>query len=258
MGGRIAASSRCALLALGSVAVPTAAHAIQADDPALRSLVGAVVEEVTRRPIPGAVVLIEGVPGTVTDSLGRFSIEGIAPGPHELRVRQFGYLSVTAHVDPPALPDVLVEIPLAPSPIAIDGLSAVVDRLALMNQRLESRRRATPTSVRTFDQERLVRSGTATFVDFLLAQPAVLPTSCAIGGLTGLCFVRRGRVIRPRVFIDELPAFGGLDELATYAPRDLYLVEIYSSGLEIRAYTHHFTERMARRPMALLPAMVGR
>ena len=41
--------------------------------------------------------------------------------------------------------------------------------------------------------------------------------------------------------------------LAMYSPADLYLVEVYSAGGEIRAYTHNFMERMARRPMTRIP-----
>lgn len=39
------------------------------------------------------------------------------------------------------------------------------------------------------------------------------------------------------------------------APLDIHLVEIYSRGLQVRVYTHAFMERMARRPIALFPAM---
>jgi hypothetical protein len=55
------------------------------------------------------------------------------------------------------------------------------------------------------------------------------------------------------VYIDEALLVGGLLQLETYRPHELYLVEVYSSGSEIRAYTHHFVERMARTPQALIP-----
>jgi hypothetical protein len=55
------------------------------------------------------------------------------------------------------------------------------------------------------------------------------------------------------VYIDEVRTIGGLDQLQDYLPQDFYLVEAYGGGLQIRAYTHHFMDRMARRPMALLP-----
>lgn len=218
-----------------------------------RVLTGVVIDELTREPIPGAAVLMEGHRGgVITDSLGRFTLRGFAAGPQELNVRQFGYLEITALVLPPELPHVLVEIPLAPAPIRLDGVTAVVEHLETIKQRLESRRRATALDVRTFDQERLLRSGAPSVLEFLLRNPAINPVPCR---RIGWCVYRRGRVISPKIYIDEAPAIGGFDQLASYNPQDLYALEIYSRGLQIRAYTYGFMERMARRPMALIPVI---
>ncbi len=49
---------------------------------------GRGVSLVDRAPIPAAVVSLEATAGQVlTDSLGRFSFEAVATGPHELTVR---------------------------------------------------------------------------------------------------------------------------------------------------------------------------
>ena len=53
--------------------------------------------------------------------------------------------------------------------------------------------------------------------------------------------------------MDEAVAFGGLDELESYAVSDIYLMEVYSRGTEIRVYTNRFMERMARKPIMLIP-----
>jgi hypothetical protein len=218
-----------------------------------RVLSGVVIDELTGEPVPGAAVLIEGHRGgTLTDSLGHFTLRGFAAGPQELNVRQFGYLEIIATVVPPQLPDVLVEIPLAPAPIRLDGVTAVVEHIETMQQRMESRRRATPLAVNTFGQERLLSSGAPSVLEFLLRSPFIHPVPCQS---TGFCVYRRGRVISPRVFIDEMPAFGGFEELASYNPQNIYALEIYSRGLQIRAYTYQFMERMARRPVALIPVI---
>ena len=195
----------------------------------------------------------------MTDSVGRFTLSGFPPGPQVLNIRQFGYLELTATVAPPELSSVLVEIPLAPAPITLEGVTAVVDHLATMTRRIESRRRAVSFTVRTYDQERLVRSGAPNVLRFLLQQPSINPIACGATrpGRFGLCVIRRGRAIRPRVYIDELWAFGGLDDLAMYRPQDLYLIEVYSFGTAIRAYTYDFMERASRRPVALLPVFPG-
>lgn len=80
-----------------------------------------------------SVVIMEGhQPGTMTDSVGHFTLRGFPSGPQVLNIRQFGYLELTSTVIPPELPDVLVEIPLAPAPIMLEGVTAVVDHLATM------------------------------------------------------------------------------------------------------------------------------
>jgi len=229
-------------------------------EPPTRVFTGTVIDEITRGPIAGAVVFIEEhSPGAVTDSLGRFLLSGFPPGIQVLHVRQFGYIQLTATVHPPALPDVLVEIPLTPAPIALGGLTAVVDHLETMTRRVESRRRATSFDTRVYDQERLIRSGAPDGLRFLLQQPLIGPTVCSAtrAGGSGLCVFRRGRAIRPQVYIDELPALGGLDDLATYSPQDLYMIEVFALGAAIRVYTYDFMERASRKPLALLPVFPG-
>jgi hypothetical protein len=220
-----------------------------------RVITGRVIDELTGLPVPGAAVHILGGPGVLADSEGRFRLDGLADEPYRLTVRQFGYMSIDAMVRPPPYPDVLFDIPLAPSPVAVEGITAVVDRLATMNRRILSRRNAAPVTVSAFDQERLMRSGAPTVTDFLLQQASVNPVSCMQIGASGPCFLRRGRVIRPRVYIDEMPTIDGLVQLGSYAPRDIYLIEVYAGGQEVRAYTYPFMERMARRPIALIPYM---
>ena len=73
------------------------------------------------------------------------------------------------------------------------------------------------------------------------------------GTMSTRCIIRRGQFVSPKVYIDEIPASGGLEELEAYSTAQIYLLEIYSSGTEIRAYTYGFMQRMASRPMALVP-----
>ena len=71
--------------------------------------------------------------------------------------------------------------------------------------------------------------------------------------MTGSCVLRRGSATEPRVYIDEAPIIGGLQFLGMFRPYELYLVEVYSAGLEIRAYAHWYMGRLAGRPTALFP-----
>lgn len=170
-----------------------------------------------------------------------------APG---LIVRRFGYMGLTATMVPPELPDVLVEIPLAPSPITVEGHSAVVDRVGTVERRLRGRRAAVAMTTQAFDRERLIRSAAWDFLEFLQLEARLYPVPCLPGMISRVCVISRGRITEARVYIDEVPTIGGLDELAGYQPHELHLVEVYGRGTSIRAYTHHFLQRMVERPIA--------
>ena len=96
-----------AVAVLGFATAPASAQ--QGPEPPPRVLTGVVIDELTRNPIVGAVVLIEDhFPGTVTDSTGHFSLSGFPPGPQSLVVRQFGYADIAATVYPMARPKKLL------------------------------------------------------------------------------------------------------------------------------------------------------
>ncbi len=69
------------------------------------------------------------------------------------------------------------------------------------------------------------------------------------------CLIVRGRAIEPSVWIDEAPVIGGLDYLNVMRPYELYMVEVYGGGRQIRAYTTQFMARAATtrlQPFAIL------
>ena len=53
-----------------------------------------------------------------------------------------------------------------------------------------------------------------------------------------------------------MPAIRGLDALKNYPTTQIYALEVYSQGAEIRAYTYNFMQRMAAKPMALVSLSV--
>ena len=223
-------------------------------DPRVPTLNGIVVDEITRAPVEGAVVSIEGHrPAVMTDAGGRFTLSGFEPGRQLLEVRQFGYQLLRVEIVPPPYEDVLVEVPLAPAPIQLEGVTAVVDGLAEATRRIRGRRNAAPVASRAYDQDALVRSGAPTALDFLARNTPLNPETCFSRGFASLCVLRRGRMVRPRVYVDEMPALAGLDDLSRYAPEELYLIEVFCFGTEIRAYTFDWMDRMTARPRALIP-----
>lgn len=239
------------VLAAAAGAAPVAAQ--DPDEAADTSVRGVVLDVLTGARLDGARVQAEGMRGgTLTDSLGLFALDRVPVGFQVLTVEHYGFEGVEVSLDvQPGMRPFVVE--LTPKPVMLEGLGVVTDRLAEMESRLRSRRRAVATSARAFDLERLTRSPARDMLEFLRFESSLGLSPCGGRWASSLCVFRRGRWTEPGVYIDEIPAVGGLDQLATYRPSELYLVEVYSSGLQIRAYTHNFMERMARRPMALIP-----
>lgn len=237
---------------LASCLVPVAAQ----DRPNEGSVGGVVVDALTGAPIAGALVVVDDERRAVlTDSLGAFDFGWMESGPITLTARRYGYEPQGMHAVVPRAGELVIEFPLPPEAVLLDGLEVVTERLQTMDQRLMSRRLALAASSRAFEQERLVRSGARDFLEFLQLEAALRTQPCGRRAFGAQCVWRRGRPVQPRVYVDEIPILGGLDHLASYQPYDLYLVEVYGAGVEIRAYTHLFMERMARRPVALMPIM---
>lgn len=258
-GWRMAVAASASLAGVASLAlvapVPAAAQT-PGNDSTTVVIHGVVSDALTGAGLEGVRVRISDMRrGTLTDSTGAFVFDEVPVGGQVLTIEHYGFegVEVVTRVVAEDMPS--LEIELNPRPVMLDGIGVVTDRLEEMESRLRSRRRATATSVRAMDLERLTRSPARDMIEFLQLESFVGFSPCGGRMLSSLCVFRRGRWTRPSVYIDEAPAIGGLDQLATYRPSDLYLVEVYSNGLQIRAYTHNFMERMARRPMALIPIM---
>ena len=58
---------------------------------------------------------------------------------------------------------------------------------------------------------------------------------------------------RPRIFIDDAPSFGGVQELATLPTTEVYRVEVIRGCAQIRIYTVTYTEETAVRRSPLVP-----
>ena len=245
---------QCALAMALSLGLPGATGAQEAETTAIRVLMhGVVYDELTRSPIPGAAVYLEEQNyGALTDSLGRFRFEDVAAGFEVVAVVQFGYEEVAAAVEVPQ-DGVFVEIELTPRPILLDGVTTVADNISTMERRFRSRRRAVPSYARVYDQERMLRTASVNALEFLRSQAFVRMVPCPAFWAEWRCVRRRGRIVSPRVYVDEIPAIRGLDELESYPPSQIYQIEVFSYGAEVRAYTYGFMQRMAERPRALMP-----
>ena len=218
---------------------------------------GVVVDGVTADEMPGAWVELRDFRTVLTDDDGVFQLTEIPPGPYVLTISQFGYETQVMDLDLPLEANAFLQIELEPKPYMIEGVGVVADRLASVEQALAGRRSEIAVSVGLFKQDRILETSETDARKFLLNETGLTPMTCPVLGPdsrlaqmnAGTCFMRRGKPIAPVICVDEIPA--SLDELASYRPMDLYLIEVYSAGELVRVYTRWFIEGMLERPRTL-------
>jgi hypothetical protein len=259
------ASTKIPLIML-VLATPLAAQQ-PAQEEVRTTLRGVVVDGLQGDPLSNTIVLlVDDRRGLLADSLGRFTFSSVPVGVHLLAIKQYGYAEVNLEVDV-VQGQAPVRIELRPGPLALEGFTVIADHLATMNKKLKSRRNTYGRSVWALEQGRLASSGALNVAELLEIEGSVQLGSCGTRSgpatsfrsiasrmvTTGICVLRRGNATEPMVYIDEAPIIGSIEVLGTFRPYELYLVEVYSGGLEIRAYTHWYMERMAARPRVLFP-----
>ncbi len=205
-------------------------------------IVGLVIDASTDAPLKGAYVSVATSEWmSLTTDNGRFLLCWIGSGTHVVMVERLGYHTLIVQLDATASGDP-VHLRMSPDPILLEGLEIVADRF-------EGRRRAAPTSIQVYDQEELASSQYWTVAEFVDSLPGVFIARCGFNP----CIYYRGRVVRPRVYLDESPLIGGWSMLHTVPTSQLYMIEVYGRGTHIRAYTHGFMERAAGVRLAPLP-----
>ena len=211
-----------------------------ANDPPRKPIrvTGRVIDEASNAPVPTAVVRIARASrAVVTDTLGRFVLEGILSGSHEIEIARIGYVSLIAQVQFNAGDTLIVE--LTPQPVILEAITAIADRLKL-------RRNRTPMAVRAYDQ-RTLAAYPGTLRQFIQTRGAHL-TSCPT--IADDCAVVRGKVVPVVMYIDESPFGGPLD---MYYPNEFELVEYYPSRAMVRVYSRWFLERVAKGKAFISP-----
>lgn len=211
--------------------------AVQAQKPG--ELAGRVVEMGSGRPLAGAEVYLPDLDRwVVTNEAGDFRVTGLPEGTQRVKVGQLGYRAYEGDLAVGTGETLRVE--LWPDPVVLQGLTAQVDRM-------KARRNALGYTTRVSDRSRL---STATSVEQAVRSMGEMLTYCGLGDY---CLLRRGRYVRPTVYIDERPAFG-FEELRTYDPAELHTIEVIGHSM-IRAYTVSFMDRLARGQVALFPVL---
>lgn len=205
-------------------------------------LFGRVTDEISGEGLLGAdVSLPYGSRRTVvvTREGGRFELEDLAPGVRLVRVSRLGYVPVLLRVPVPTVMDTL--------PIPLEPDSAVLRGVARMRTKLRSRRRAVATmSVRSLSR-REVANGRWVDTRHLLRRLGVRTGPCPASVADFHCVRVRGGLQPVQLCIDGRVAHGGLVELDTYAPSDIYLIVSFARGAMIEVLTVDYMEREALR-----------
>lgn len=236
--------------------LPAVAGAQQADDAARVS--GKVRDVFSGQAVSNALVAVPAADVAVlTDQDGQFSFT-LAPGTYELSISSLGYAdlfqeSVVADGD-------YFNVGLMPQAISLDPVVVDVPSIDRLFQR---RRNSAGVSVRTIDRTEFTRAGAATLEEYLRrrlglvmcppagvgANPSAGIFSSTLGeslvGSAG-CIFSRGRTVPVAVYVDEQYALGGMPTLMTYSPHEVYAIEVWRRGAEVRVFTERYVERVSR------------
>lgn len=213
---------------------------------------GRVIELQSGNPVADVLIeLVGGQGGSLSDSLGRFTLPPGTSGIVRIRATRLGYVELVQELE--VWRGAFLTITLRPRPITIEGIELTLDRLSARNG-------STPFASSSYPQTQLRTSPARDAVDFLARRdPSFRFIPCP--GEPDLdtqmfdtdCVLVRNRVVSLEIFVDEFEAVGGLDELRAYDMRDLYRLEFYPRCAQIRVYTRWFIEDVARAGGPLRP-----
>jgi len=205
---------------------------------------GRVLDGTTDLPIPDAVVrLADNGPLAVSDSEGRFVLRGVAPGTHPWQISRIGYATWNEDVAADAEDEFTIR--LLPQPEVLEGLVVLADRF-------RDRRESSGMSTQVYGRTEIVRAAAGDLHTFLQTRLGVPLMGCGGEDREENCAVLHGRRVKIEVYIDEERATGGLSQLRSVSPADVYSVELFSGGLMVRVYTQDFIRQVARGRATLL------
>ncbi|MFT5434219.1 MAG: hypothetical protein ACI9OJ_004932 [Myxococcota bacterium] len=248
VSGRMATAALMALApSLSGQSAPSGTEA----DAEATELRGRVVDAATLQPIHGAFVgLSEVDQGFLTDTEGRFTLRVVRSAEYLISASELGYERRTVTVSHDARGDIVIRLDV--DPVQLGEIRIMVDRFG-------SRRKAASVAARAWERRDLLASASMNMLDYLRGRTGRPLRECPYLSAFGrVCVMSRGRLQPVRVYLDEMPVFGGLDELRIFRPHELFMVEVYDSGRHIRLYSTRFMDRLARTGLRLNPVPINR
>lgn len=242
----LAGTLRAAVLAL--VALLAAGGAAAAQDAALR---GTVRDRAGNVPVAGAQVSLPALGrGALTDSLGRFAVDGIPAGTHDLQVQRLGYAPLQMKVTVSAGASAEHTLLLAAAPTSMAPVTVTAMAVPARMRAFEARRQRGTGFFLT--REQLERQGDRKLAEIMRrAVPGLRMVSSGDGSGTFLATERgtgttpgalSGKPPRPcyaQVFMDGMRIYGqswGADatspppDLNSFASHGIEAIEFYRPG----------------------------
>ena len=231
-------------------AVPAAAQ--QAGSVPTVTLKGRVIDTSSGQTLPHARIEVTDLRlRTAADGRGEFELQ-LPAGSHIVRVHELGYDTLsevwTATVD-----DAGLVVELAPRPLLLEAIQAT-------GRRLEARIERLSVQARAFEGDQIRRSGHPWTLDFLAMYAGLVPIACDDRDVRRMsCAWVRGGPQLVSVFVDDVPALPGLDELRTLPMHDIYRIEVIAGGAQVRVYSKSYINRLVRTgaPLAIIPRHTG-
>jgi hypothetical protein len=178
------------------------------------------------------------------DAQGVFSIGDVTTGEYLLRVERIGYEGQIVPITVAAPPEA-VEVRLQPDSVLQAGLAA-------LDRKLSQRLKASPSVSQSWGEDRLRLSAMRGMRQFLENDAMLNLSPCGGRNMVNDCREIRGRMVAPRVYLDELSV--DMEYLASFEPHQLYKVDVFTcgpgdrmGGWEIRAYTYAYVDQQMKR-----------
>ena len=219
--------------------------------PATFTLTGQILDALNETPVISAVIKVpEHRRYAFSNVNGRFQFADFPEGTWEIVVEMLGYHTLDGSVTVAEGNGLLLR--LEPDPIALEGLRVRSRADGLF----EERRRSYPFRVTNISPQ-VIANAVYTDPAFIFRRNAnSYVTSCSINSgemtLAG-CYERRGKLLPVRVFLDEGPLLGGMQELSMFPAAHLHSMDWLKDIGELHVYTKVFVERLNDSRMRLMP-----
>lgn len=228
-GDRPPAASLRSLPTRGALADGARDEAATADT--LPQFVGTVLSRQTGEPVGGAQVMIPSQDRrTLTDENGRFRLDSLSPGRHEVKVRYLGYTTNPRSVELRLRHATRAELWLERTVLAVEDLEVEVDRPRVDPMAGFKRRREDGLGL-FLDRGDIEERNPATTSDLFrsLAGVSVEPNRLGVAEVT----VRRfGGRCRPTVYVDGVLT-SGMMRVDYVVPEAIIGIEVYRGPAEV-------------------------